>query len=155
MTNLVNFLEFKKSLLAFCIVASATAISVGLTAERTRKKTREIEAINAREYRFDACVQYALVVSQNGWYPCYQSAIGSIYMYVGEVWKYGKTCQTQQGRYPGGFPANNLIFQAQFYGTEKECLLAEKEKIYGYAVLPENLKREIKLLRPPGNKIDR
>ncbi len=70
-------------------------------------------------------------------------------------WKYGKTCNTGQGRYPGGFPASNLVFQAQFYGSEKQCLIAEKEKIYGYAVLPENLKREIKLLRPPGNKTDR
>jgi len=47
------------------------------------------------------------------------------------------------------------MFQPQFYGTEKECLIIEKLKIQAYQTLLECLKREIKLLRPPGNKIDR
>jgi hypothetical protein len=31
----------------------------------------------------------------------------------------------------------------------------EKIKIYNYALLPENLRRAVPLIRPPGNKIDR
>lgn len=97
----------------------------------------------------------ALVVSKEGWFPCYNCPETKIYMYVGEVWKYGKTCLAEKGRYPSGLPHPFLAFQAQFYGTEKECLIAEKEKIYAYPSLPECAKRDVKLLRPPGNKIDR
>jgi len=43
----------------------------------------------------------------------------------------------------------------QIQGTEKECLIAEKEKIYNYPNLPECLKRNFVLIRPAGNKIDR
>jgi len=59
--------------------------------------------------------------------------------------KYGK----------GTLTNNNLFFDIQFKGTEKECLLMEKEKIYAYPSLPECKIRNIVLIRPPGNKIDR
>jgi hypothetical protein len=46
-----------------------------------------------------------------------------------------------------------LQYVIQFEGTEEECLIREREKIYHYALLPENLARKIPLIRPPGNKM--
>jgi len=47
------------------------------------------------------------------------------------------------------------VFVPQYEGTEQECLIEEKRKIYDYPNLPECRKRSIVLMRPPGNKIDR
>jgi len=40
------------------------------------------------------------------------------------------------------------------YINSSECLKMEKLKIYNYPLLPEALKRKIKLFRPPGNAND-
>ena len=123
--------------------------------ERILKRDREISRIKTKtDVKFN-CIQYALIVRKEGFYPCYNSITETIYMYVGEVWKYGKTCNGENGRYPGGLPYKYLRFTPQFIGTENECLILEKEKIYSYPSLPECRKRNIILLRPPGNKIDR
>jgi hypothetical protein len=45
-------------------------------------------------------------------------------------------------------------YLTEFKGTLSECIKEEKRKIYYYAILPENLKRNNPLIRPPGNKID-
>jgi len=47
-----------------------------------------------------------------------------------------------------------MTYQTQFVGNIFECKKQELLKIYNYPVLPENLKRKIPLIRPPGNKID-
>ena len=155
MANLINLLETKKIVLVLFVVSSVFLFSIAIPIDRILKRDNEIEHIREKEYRFDVCVQYALIVSKEGLFPCYNCPEGEIYMYIGEVWKYGKTCLLETGRYPSGLPHPFLVFQAQFYGTEKDCLIAEKEKIYAYPNLPECAKRNIKLLRPPGNKIDR
>ena len=155
MTNLINLLETKKMVLVLFVVSAVFIFSIIIPADRLLKRDKEIEHIRDKDYRFDACLQYALIVSKEGWFPCNNCLEGKIYMHIGEVWKYGKTCLLETGRYPSGLPHPFLAFQAQFYGTEKDCLIAEKEKIYAYSSLPECAKRNIKLLRPPGNKIDR
>jgi len=43
----------------------------------------------------------------------------------------------------------------QFKGVKWRCLIEEINKIIDYPDLPEARKREIKLIRPPGNKQDR
>lgn len=48
-----------------------------------------------------------------------------------------------------------MIYLVQYKGSIQECLKQEKTKIFNYATLPENLKRETPIIRPPGNKIDR
>jgi len=102
------------------------------------------------------CEQYALVARVSGWYPCYNCGTETkIFLNKGEVWKYGKTCNGSIKRYPNGLPDNNLEYFIQFRGTEDACLIEEKRKIYNYPNLPECIARKIKLLRPPGNKIDR
>ncbi|MFN8254166.1 MAG: hypothetical protein U0W24_00660 [Bacteroidales bacterium] len=126
-----------------------------LSNDRVLKRDREIEGVLFKNYSSEFCVQYALITTEAGNFPCYNCSSGSIYLNPGEVWKYGKTCNGQSGRYPNGFPVPNLKFVIQFEGTESMCLIEEKRKIYSYPALPECLKRNIKLLRPPGNKIDR
>jgi len=96
-----------------------------------------------------------LVAKLNGWYICYKNIeIDSIYLFKGEVWKYGKTCMGQDKRY-SDLDKLRLDYLPQFMGSEQECLIEEKRKIYNYPLLLECLKRKINLLRPPGNKIDR
>ncbi len=127
-----------------------------LSIERAAKKAQEIERIESHSFQYQNCEQYALVATEDGWFPCYNCGTAdSIYLYEGEVWKYGKTCFGEKGRYSTGLPFPKLIYEIEFEGNEKECLLMEKEKIYNYPNLPECLKRKIVLLRPAGNKIDR
>ncbi len=120
----------------------------------------EIEGIKVRTYKPRQCVQYALVAAIDGFYPCYNSTgLPTIYLKFGEVWKYGKTCIGEDKRYPD-LKSRKLLFQIQFVGTEEQCLIVEKEKIYNYYLSPENIERAsrtgtLPLIRPPGNKIDR
>ena len=155
MTKLLFFFDLKKNGLLLFLVSAIAVASFNVPTERILKRDREIDRIKEHDYRIERCVQYALVVSKDGWFTCYNCPSGKIYMYVGEIWKYGKTCTGVSVRYPNGFPHPFLTFQAQFYGTEKECLIEEKRKIYSYPTLPESEKRKFILLRPPGNKIDR
>jgi len=127
-----------------------------LNIERTKKMVKEIERIESKTRDDFPCVQYALVADIEGWYPCYNCLDRStIYLHKEEVWKYGKTCLGEEGRYKGKLPVAGLRFMVQFTGTEKECLIQEKLKIYNYPNLPECKKRDFILLRPAGNLIDR
>ena len=127
-----------------------------LSADRLAKRTKEIERIESHRYNKPNCEQYALVASKNGWYPCYKCGTKKrIYLYKGEIWKYGKTCNGQDGRYSNGLPEFELDYIIQFSGNEGECLIEEKNKIYNYPNLPECKKRDFVLTRPAGNKIDR
>lgn len=153
---------FKKSrkkpiLLPFLIVVTAIVFATWLLPQRKQKMETEIKGIQSKQRRTDKlCEQYALVALAPGWFPCYNCGIiPLIYLNKNEVWKYGKTCNEENGRYPNGLPNKFLIYRRQFTGTETECLIEEKRKIYNYPALPECLNRHIKLIRPPGNKIDR
>ncbi len=127
-----------------------------LTEKRTKKKAKEIERIESHSSTKENCEQYALVAVRNGWFPCYKcNGIDSIFLYEGEIWKYGKTCNGEGRRYPSGLPLTNLEYETEFFGTEQECLILEKEKIYNYPNLIECKKRDFVLERPPGNKIDK
>ncbi len=100
--------------------------------------------------------QYALVATINGPFPCYNCKNSSIiFLHEGEIWKYGSTTKGEKGRYPGGLPFHGLIYVIEYKGHILECLEQEKIKIYSYPLLPENLKRDVPLIRPPGNKLDR
>ena len=152
----MNLVLNKSRILIFLSAVLATAlIYYAIPKVRILKRDREISRIITKtDIKFN-CIQYALIVRKEGLYPCYNCLTKTIYMYVGEVWKYGKTCNGEKGRYSGGMPYKYLRFTLQFMGTENECLIIEKTKIYAYPTLPECRKRNIILLRPPGNKIDR
>lgn len=120
-----------------------------LSEERQRKLDDALRELDEAE-------QYVLVAVRDGLYPCYNCPNETkIFLYKGETWKYGTTTKGEKGRYGNSLENNNLAYRVQFQGTLHECLKEEKRKIFNYAVLPENLKREPPLIRPPGNKVDR
>lgn len=112
--------------------------------ERLAKEKREID--NAEQY-----VLLALT-SQN--YPYLGCSKPLIFLHTGQVWKYGVTRKGQEGRYDVKFlTENKLRYLVQFRGTLSECLKEEKNMIFTYPLLPENLARPAyeRLARPPGN----
>ncbi len=138
-----------------------------LPKERTKKRDDAIDRVIRRKYKKENCEQYVLKAVYSGYYPIlYRGKIianDSIWLNIGEVWKYGKTCAGELGRYPGQiyyYDDNQLLdrkkirYIRQFIGSEKMCLIEEKKKIYNYPLLPECIKRKKQLIRPPGNKID-
>ncbi len=115
---------------------------------RQEKLTKELDEIKGAE-------QYVLLTLENGIYPCY-SCVGAttIYLRKGQIWKYGMTTKGERGRYKNKLPGQRLLYVTEFEGTVEECLMEERKKIYYYALHPENLAREVTLIRPPGNKRD-
>jgi len=123
-----------------------------LTPKRESKLKRELDNLDEAE-------QYALLARDNGYYPCLSclaSGVDSmkIFLFRGEVWKYGTTTKGEIGRYRNTLASQKLIYFRQFVGTLPACLKQEKVKIYQYPLLPESLKRNFHLIRPPGNKQD-
>ncbi len=138
-----------------------------LTKERVKKFERAIKRIVFRRHNKENCEQYALIAVRSAWFPLLKwgeaVASDSILLNEGEIWKYGKTCLGELGRYPGQiyysdgkwFLDNDKIrYLKQFKGSEKECIIIERTKIYNYPLLPECIKRKRKLIRPPGSKND-
>ena len=131
-------------------VVSTPEGEITLSEERKAKLDRELEEI-------DNAIQYALVALVDGYYPCLSCPFGqkTVYLYKGNIWKYGVTRKSEAERYPGGnYGADNLLFLPMFFGTYGECLKQEKTLIYNYPLLPEAQGREIILARPPGNVYD-
>jgi len=167
-TNLISDIKIipkkkEKKFNFFVILLILSTLSFG-TYEflkfREKKKLKEIENIKskAEKAKFnnnESCKTYSLRTRKNGYYPCYNCVnMDSIFLFSNEVWKYGKTCIGEDKRYTN-LEELNLRFYTEFIGTEKECLIREKELIYSYPTLLECLKRDFYLIRPPGNKIDR
>lgn len=121
---------------------------VQLAKWRKEKLAKEIKELDEAE-------QYVLVAKRDGIYPCY-SCLNSttINLRVGQIWKYGFTTKSEQGRYQRSLESQNLFYLVEYEGTITACMKEEKRKIYFYALLPENLSRDIPLIRPPGNKQD-
>lgn len=116
---------------------------------RKEKLLRELDDLDNAE-------QYVLKAGVPGLYPCYIcKGSKEIFLNLNEIWRYGVTTKGQRGRYPDGLPHPGLVYLIQFQGKLQACLAEEKIKIYEYALLPENLKRTDRLIRPPGNKVDR
>jgi hypothetical protein len=119
------------------------------------KLIAEIEGIKRKERVGTGCEQYVLYARFDGFYPFPQQPGNLIKLNKGEIWKIGKTCNGQNGRYPCSLPAENLVYEPQFKGDAVQCLIAEKVKLYAYTFSPENLKRSFPLILPPGNLIFR
>lgn len=119
-----------------------------LAPKRKAKLEKELEQI-------DNAVQYALIVDAAGYFPCLNcEGRNVIFLNVGETWKFGTTRVGEKERYKSDPFDKRLSFEPQVFGDYAECLKAEKIKIYTYILLPENQKREIPLVRPPGNPYD-
>lgn len=120
-----------------------------LSEKRQKKLEQKLKELEEAE-------QYALLAAKPGYYPCYSCPESNlIFLLPAEVWKYGITTKGKNGRYkPKFIEDNNLLYVVQFEGSLQDCLIEEQIKIYNYALRPENLKRDIPLKRPPGNKVD-
>lgn len=119
-----------------------------LSSKRKAKLEKELNEI-------DNAVQYALIVDFSGEFPCLNCGDRTtIFLNKGETWKYGTTRLGEKGRYQSTPFDDRLIFVPQFFGNYSECLKVEKIKIYNYVLLPENQKRELPTVRPPGNPYD-
>ncbi len=155
-----NSFKTKILILIFLSVVVGGVMIWQIPDERIKKRDKEIEKIKNRppkeKYNRDnSCEVYELVATEGGFYPCFHCKNAkTIFLNKGEVWKYGKTCLGQEGRYSQGLPAWDLRYEPLATGTEAECLVLEKQLIYAYPSLPECQKRDFVLMRPPGNKID-
>ncbi len=134
---------------------------------RVIKLKKAVKRTEKRKHKRKNCEQYVLFAAKSGNFPVLKwgelVAKDSIWLNVGEVWKYGITCVGELVRYPGQIYYNDgkwlldntvLRYQAQFKGTEKKCKIEEKRKIYNYPLLPECIARKRKFERPPGHKND-
>lgn len=117
--------------------------------------TSREKKMEQRLKRLQKCEQYVIRARVSGYYPCYNCGKDTtIFLLAGEVWKYGVTIQGKNKRYRTWLEKMNLRYRVQYRGTIQECLRQETLKIYKYPLLPENLKRKLPLIRPPGNKND-
>jgi len=144
--------------LTFILLAAALEVSEYLewdergTPKLAGKRQKKLEK-SLRE--LEEAEQYALIIDVPGYYPCFSCKDSVlIFLYTGEIWRYGSTVKQENGRYRNSLRGKNMTYQTQFVGNIFECKKQELLKIYNYPVLPENLKRKIPLIRPPGNKID-
>ena len=113
------------------------------------------EELKKRKTKIDNAEQYALVAASNGLYPCFNCGEKiHIFLYIGEVWKYGVSKNGSQRYKKHWYKSMRLEYITQYVGIYSECLKRELDQIYQYPILPENLKRVLKLPRPPGNKED-
>lgn len=118
-------------------------------------KPKRKKDLKKRLEKIDEAEQYALKATINGWYDCYNcGAKKKIYLYIGEVWKYGISKNGRKRYNNIYYIRNKLQYYAEFKGIYSECLKQELKQIYSYPILPQNLKRINKLARPPGNKED-
>lgn len=123
--------------------------------EKLQLSSSRQDQMQQRLMRLEQCEQYVLRAKFNGFYPCYSCGVDTaIYLYAGEVWKYGITIQGEKGRYRNGLTSLGLSYRVQYRGSIQTCLRLEALKIYQYALLPENTKRMPPIIRPPGNKAD-
>lgn len=153
---------FFLTLLAISYVVYTPEGEPKLQPEREKERDSAVAEILRRQHN---CVQYALIVRVFGYFPVLKHgeivATDSIWLNIGEVWRYGKTCKGRDNRYPGGIyysdgkwflTEEHLEFFPQFKGGEVECLAEETRMIYNYPLLPECLRRKRELLIPAGNK---
>jgi len=152
--------QYLVGILAIITLVTASVVSL----ERNQKKIEAIAKI-LREHFTPVCEQYALVTLQSGEYPCFECESGKISLKRDEVWRYGFAGEGGESkRYPSKIyyqdgtwklTKQELYYETQLRGYRWRCLIEEVIKIIDYPDLPEARAREIKLIRPPGNKQDR
>jgi len=136
-----------------------------IDASALAKMTSEIERILRRTTDYPGCELYYLQVLRSGDYPvlAYGNNVLSFErMQIGDVWKVGQTCNSQEGRYPSDLYYSNkelglvlterqLKYTVVKRGNYKEILILEKLMIYTYSLWSGHSN----LLKPPGCKIFR
>jgi len=156
--------KFRRRGFIILIVTIILIPTYQISKERLEKYQENVKKIILEHY-FPNCEQYVLRTNYSGFFPCFGCKSGKIWLNAGEVWRYGIAgIGGEEARYPGKnyykdgvwfLNFKDLTYTKEVVGTHAECLLAEQQKIFSYPALPEAVRREIKLIRPPGNKQDR
>ena len=117
-----------------------------------KKKLRE------DQQRFDNAEVYALIAQSDGDRECPVCIIQydkpMIYLLEGEIYKYGVSVRKKKRYTPAYYREIKCEYTVLFEGSYTEALKKEKELIFHYPLLPENLKRAEPLVRPPNNLSD-
>ncbi|UII31974.1 hypothetical protein LVD17_27175 [Fulvivirga ulvae] len=124
----------------------ATAYFLYDNKELVAKQAAEVAGIIKKAMTAKNGFQYSLRAVSPGLYPNVRGE--PVWLEAGEVWKYGETTKgfdryTKAELSVGG----SLVMVPEFFGNQMEIKIAEKGKIYGYAIANGTL--------PPGNKIFR
>ena len=103
--------------------------------------------------RHEDWVQYALIANSTRSRPCLRCPDGvqMVTVKAGEVYKYGITTQNNNRYTKELLRTLDLRFVKQDEGSYTKCKSSEINKIVAYKFLPESVKPEVKLIRPPGN----
>lgn len=120
-------------------------------------KDWRLKDLDKQVAEFEEAEQYVLLAKADGMYVCYHCRGGTCFLKTGMVWKYGVTRRGASRRYPGKWLTNmGLDYVVQFLGTNHECLIEEKRKIFQYPLHLDNQARKPaeRMARPPGNKND-
>lgn len=120
-----------------------------------RLHPKRSEKLHRDTLNLESSEQYVIKAIKSKYYPCLSCPYRDlIFLYSGEVWKYGTTINGKRKRYGNSLTSQDLYYEVQFRGTIAECLKQERIKIIRYPILPENLKRKNRIGRPPGNPND-
>ncbi|TAE01211.1 MAG: hypothetical protein EAZ97_03635 [Bacteroidetes bacterium] len=153
-TKIIIFLFFVLSLLILASLFFEDVVEKDANGVYDLRQERKDKFLKDSTKLNEECIQYALLAVENGFYPCLNCANkDSIFLLVGEVYKYGFTCNGEKVRYGNKLVDRKLFFEPQLIGNMQQCVEAELRKIIEYPLLPENLKRlpVDRLARPAGN----
>lgn len=142
------------ALVLLAVVALFRTVEFTDEYEAPKLSPKEELRLLKRLKEIDDAEQYALVATEDGWYPCNHPGRTVFHLLPGEVWKYGTTTKGKYGRYSIRYLDQiNISYVVEYRGTISECLKEEQRKLYGYPYLPENLVRDEinRLPRPPYN----
>ncbi len=120
-------------------------------------KEWRLKELDKQIKEFEEAEQYVLVAFEDGFYTCYHCNSGTCFLQKGMVWKYGVTRRGVDRRYRSKWLTSmHLDYIVQFLGTNHECLIEEKRKIFLYPLHFDNQIRKPvdRMARPPGNKND-
>lgn len=122
-----------------------------LTEARKRKLKKHLE-------NYEEAQTYALVARSDGERECpiCFAQYGKTHLYIlkGEVLKYGVSLRGSNRYNPAFYKKIDCDYFVVHRGDYTSCLKKEKEFIFHYPILPENLKRKQPLVRPPMNLND-
>ncbi len=103
--------------------------------------------------RHELWIQYVLIADHTMKRPCLRcpGGVKMVTVKTGEIYKYGITTQGKARYAAEHYKKLGVTFFEEYRGSYEACKRMEINKIIAYRFLPQSLKLEVKLLRPPGN----
>lgn len=112
---------------------------------------REAELTRRQQKNAEEAEQYILIAVAPGYRECYLCPEGKVWLETNEIAKIGVSTEGQ-GRYSSAFYVHHGVdYIMEYRGNLTIAKNRELARLSGYPLLPENQKREQKLLYPPLN----